>query len=118
MLSTFSSTPYRRRFGRRRYAMRSHGTRCPSRSGSAGPPTPRATFTTAVLGRVRVDASLAQKLAGEGAATATVAIDPAPFRSVLPVPWSALRSGAPILGNPANAGRSVSLTFEQFSYAW
>jgi non-heme chloroperoxidase len=61
---------------------------------------------------------IAQKLAGEGAATATVAIDPAPFRGVLPVPWSALRSGAPILGNPANAGRAVSLTFEQFSYAW
>lgn len=61
---------------------------------------------------------IAQKLAGEGAATATVAIDPAPYRGVLPVPWSALKSGAPVLGNPANAGRAVSLTFAQFSYAW
>jgi pimeloyl-ACP methyl ester carboxylesterase len=61
---------------------------------------------------------IARKLAGEGAATATVAIDPAPFRGVLPVPWSAPKSGAPILGNPANVGRAVSLTFEQFSYAW
>jgi pimeloyl-ACP methyl ester carboxylesterase len=49
---------------------------------------------------------------------ATVAIDPAPYRGVLPVPWSALKSGAPVLGNPANAGRAISLTFEQFSYAW
>lgn len=61
---------------------------------------------------------IVQKLAGEGAATATVAIDPAPYRGVLPVPWSALKSGAPVLGNPANAGRAISLTFEQFSYAW
>ncbi len=61
---------------------------------------------------------IAQKLAGEGASVATVAIDPAPYRGVLPVPWSALKSGAPVLGNPANAGRAVSLTFEQFSFAW
>jgi non-heme chloroperoxidase len=61
---------------------------------------------------------IAQKLAGDGAATVTVAIDPAPFRGVLPVPWSALKAGTPILGNPANVGRAVSLTFEQFSYAW
>ena len=61
---------------------------------------------------------IAQKLAGEGASVATVAIDPAPYRGVLPVPWSALRSGAPVLGNPANAGRAISLTFEQFSFAW
>lgn len=61
---------------------------------------------------------IVQKLAGEGAASATVAIDPAPFRGVLPVPWSALKSGSPVLGNPANAGRAISLTFEQFSYAW
>jgi non-heme chloroperoxidase len=61
---------------------------------------------------------IVQKLAGESAAQATVAIDPAPYRGVLPVPWSALKSGSPVLGNPANAGRAISLTFEQFSYAW
>ncbi|MGV9827209.1 MULTISPECIES: alpha/beta hydrolase [unclassified Gordonia (in: high G+C Gram-positive bacteria)] len=61
---------------------------------------------------------IVQKLAGEGAAVATVAIDPAPYRGVLPLPWSALKSGSPVLGNPANAGRAVALTFEQFSYAW
>lgn len=61
---------------------------------------------------------IVQKLAGEGAAVATVAIDPAPYRGVLPLPWSALKSGSPVLGNPANAGRSIALTFDQFSYAW
>ena len=61
---------------------------------------------------------IAQKLAGEGASAATVAIDPAPFRGVLPLPVSSLRSAAPVLANPANAGRAVALTFEQFSYGW
>ena len=57
-------------------------------------------------------------LAGEGVSAATVAIDAAPFRGVLPVPVSSLRSSAGVVGNPANAGRAVTLTFEQFSYGW
>jgi pimeloyl-ACP methyl ester carboxylesterase len=61
---------------------------------------------------------LAEELAGQGLATATVAIDPAPFRGVLPLPASSLKSGAPILGNPANYGKAVSLTFDQFKYGW
>lgn len=61
---------------------------------------------------------LAQILAGRGCATATVAIAPAPFRGVLPLPFSALRSAWPILGNPANRNRAVPLTFEQFQYAF
>ena len=61
---------------------------------------------------------IAQKLAGEGASVATVAIDPAPFRGVLPLPVSSLKSAAPVLANPANVGRAVSLTFEQFTYGW
>ncbi len=61
---------------------------------------------------------IAQQLAGEGLATVTVAIDPAPFRGVLPLPLSALRSAFPVLGNPANYGRAVALTFEQFRYGW
>ena len=36
---------------------------------------------------------LAQILAGRGCAAAAVAIDPAPFRGVLPLPFSALRAG-------------------------
>lgn len=61
---------------------------------------------------------IAQKIAGTGASAATVAIDNAPFRGVLPLPASALRSGSPVLGNPANLNRSVTLTFEQFQYGW
>ncbi|MFD3406025.1 alpha/beta hydrolase [Kribbella sp. NPDC058693] len=61
---------------------------------------------------------IAQKIAGEGAAAVTVAIDPAPGRGVLPLPASALKSGSPVLGNPANARRSVTLTFDEFKYGW
>ncbi|HEY5172928.1 MAG TPA: alpha/beta hydrolase [Acidimicrobiia bacterium] len=61
---------------------------------------------------------LAQILAGRGVADATVAIDPAPFRGVLPLPISALKSSAPVLGNPANHGRAVPLTYEQFRFAF
>jgi pimeloyl-ACP methyl ester carboxylesterase len=61
---------------------------------------------------------IAQKIAGEGAAAVTVAIDPAPGRGVLPLPASALKAGSPVLGNPANARRSVTLTFDEFKYGW
>jgi non-heme chloroperoxidase len=61
---------------------------------------------------------LAQILAGRGVSDATVAIDPAPFRGVLPLPISALKSAAPVLGNPANHGRAVPLTYEQFRFAF
>ncbi|HUL57180.1 MAG TPA: alpha/beta hydrolase [Usitatibacter sp.] len=61
---------------------------------------------------------LAQVLAGRGLSAATVAIDPAPFRGVLPLPFSALKSAWPILGNPANIKRAVPLTFDQFRYAF
>jgi len=61
---------------------------------------------------------LAQILAGHGVAAASVAVDPAPFRGVLPLPISALRSASPVLGNPANRGRAVPLTYEQFRYAF
>ncbi|MFD3553545.1 alpha/beta hydrolase [Streptomyces goshikiensis] len=61
---------------------------------------------------------LAQIIAGRGLATATVAIDAAPFRGVLPLPVSALRSSLPVLGNPANRHRAVPLTYEQFRYAF
>jgi pimeloyl-ACP methyl ester carboxylesterase len=61
---------------------------------------------------------LAQRLAGLGLSAATVAIDPAPFRGVLPLPLSALKASFPVLGNPANFGRSISLTYPQFRYAF
>ncbi|MEO8367101.1 MAG: alpha/beta hydrolase [Pseudoxanthomonas sp.] len=61
---------------------------------------------------------LAQVLCGQELAAATVAIDPAPFRGVLPLPLSALRSAWPVLQNPANRHRAVPLTYEQFRYAF
>jgi len=47
-----------------------------------------------------------------------VAIDPAPFRGVLPLPISSLRSASPVLKNPANYHRAVPLTYEQFRYSF
>jgi non-heme chloroperoxidase len=61
---------------------------------------------------------LTQILAGRGLSVASVAIDPAPFRGVLPLPVSALRSASPVLGNPANRHRAVPLTYDQFRYAF
>ncbi|NAZ84537.1 alpha/beta fold hydrolase [Kineococcus sp. T90] len=61
---------------------------------------------------------IAQRIAGTGASAATVAIDPAPFRGVLALPLSSLRSAAAVLSNPANVRRAVTLTFEQFRYGW
>jgi len=61
---------------------------------------------------------LTEILAGRGLAAASVAISPAPFRGVLPLPISALRSASPVLRNPANWNRAVPLTFEQFRYGF
>jgi pimeloyl-ACP methyl ester carboxylesterase len=61
---------------------------------------------------------LSQIIAGRGLSAATVAIDPAPFRGVLPLPLASLRSAMPVLGNPANWSRAVTLSFDQFRYGW
>jgi pimeloyl-ACP methyl ester carboxylesterase len=61
---------------------------------------------------------MAQIVSGRGLSAATVAIDPAPFRGVLPLPFSALKSAFPVLGNPANHSRAVPLTYDQFRYAF
>jgi non-heme chloroperoxidase len=61
---------------------------------------------------------LAQIVAGRGLSAATVAIDAAPFRGVLPLPLSSLRAAFPVLGKPANRHRAVPLTFEQFRFAF
>ena len=61
---------------------------------------------------------LVQMLAAKLGAPATVAISPAPFRGVLPLPLSALRSAFPVLSNPLNIRRAVQLTFAQFSYGF
>src|SRR3954447_11979701 len=57
-------------------------------------------------------------LAGRGLAAASVAISPAPFRGVLPLPFSALRTASVALRNPANWNRAVPLSYEQFRYSF
>ncbi len=37
---------------------------------------------------------------------------------MLPLPIAAIRTTLPVLGNPLNKGRAVTLTFEQFRYGW
>jgi non-heme chloroperoxidase len=61
---------------------------------------------------------LTQILAGRGRSAASVAIDPAPFRGVLPLPISALRAASVALKNPANYNRAVPLTYAQFRYSF
>ncbi len=61
---------------------------------------------------------LSLMLAGRGASAATVAISPAPFRGVLPLPPSALKSSSAVLVNPANYNRAVPLTLDQFKYGF
>jgi len=61
---------------------------------------------------------LVEMLAGRGLAAATVAIDPGVFRGVLPLPYSTIKVTAPILANPLNRGRAITLSFDQFRYGW
>jgi len=73
--------------------------------------------TPAVIGH-SFGGLLTQIVAGRGLSAASVAIDPAPFRGVLPLPISALKSAFPVLGNPANRNRAVPLTYEQFRFGF
>jgi non-heme chloroperoxidase len=59
-----------------------------------------------------------EMLAGRGLASASVVISPAPFRGVLPLPFSALRVASAALKNPANRHRAIPLTYDQFRYAF
>jgi len=61
---------------------------------------------------------LAQLIADRGLSAATVAIDPGPFRGVLPLPVSTIKVSAPVITNPLNRGRAVTLSFDQFKYGW
>jgi pimeloyl-ACP methyl ester carboxylesterase len=75
------------------------------------------TAERAIVGH-SVGGLLAQIIAGLGYSQATVAIDPAPFRGVRRLTMSALHSARPVLANPINYGRELTLTFEQFRYGW
>jgi non-heme chloroperoxidase len=61
---------------------------------------------------------LVQILAGRGLSAATCAVDPAPSRGVLPLPLAALKAASPVLVNPANRHRAVTLTFDQFRFGF
>ncbi|MBZ4504459.1 alpha/beta fold hydrolase, partial [Mycobacterium avium subsp. hominissuis] len=56
---------------------------------------------------------IAQKLLSQNKASAAVAIDPAPIKGVLPLPFAQLRSALPVLGNPLNRGRAKALSRSQ-----
>jgi non-heme chloroperoxidase len=59
-----------------------------------------------------------QRLASEGLASVTVAMEPTPFRGILQTPISAVRSTLPVVARPRHYRRAMSLTFEQFRYSW
>ena len=59
-----------------------------------------------------------QNLLGRDLAAAAIAIDPAPIKGVPELPLSALKSGFPVLGNPFNFRRAVSLTEPQFRFGF
>lgn len=61
---------------------------------------------------------ITQVLLGRGLATAGVAIDPAPMKGVWQLPFSALKASFPVLGNPLNLKKAVSLSFGQFRYGF
>ena len=75
------------------------------------------TVKSAVIGH-SFGGLMTQILAGRGLSAASVAVDPAPFRGVLPLPFSALRAASPVLLNPFNHNKAVPLTFRQFRYAF
>ncbi|MBV8479488.1 MAG: alpha/beta hydrolase [Actinobacteria bacterium] len=61
---------------------------------------------------------LTEILAGRGLAVASVAISPAPFRGVLPLPYSALKVAGVALRNPTNWSKAVMLSYAEFRYGF
>jgi pimeloyl-ACP methyl ester carboxylesterase len=61
---------------------------------------------------------LAEKLLGQDLAAAAVAIDPAQIKGVLPLPLAQIRAALPVLGNPTNLHKAISLTAKQFRFAF
>jgi alpha-beta hydrolase superfamily lysophospholipase len=57
-------------------------------------------------------------LLDRGLGAAGVAIDAAAVRGITKLPFSTLKSGFPILKNPANKHHAVQLTLEEFQYAF
>jgi non-heme chloroperoxidase len=61
---------------------------------------------------------LVQNLLGRDLAAAAIAIDPAPIKGVRALSLAALKSVFPVLSNPFNFRRAVSLTEPQFRYGF
>jgi pimeloyl-ACP methyl ester carboxylesterase len=61
---------------------------------------------------------VAERLLGMNLGAAAVAIDAAQIKGVYALPFSELRSGFPVLKNPANKHRAVMLTPEEFRYGF
>ena len=61
---------------------------------------------------------IAQRLLAEDFAVGAVAIDPAPIKGVLRLPFSQLKVAFPVLRKPSNRHRAIALTREQFRYGF
>jgi alpha-beta hydrolase superfamily lysophospholipase len=61
---------------------------------------------------------IVEKLLGLGLGAGGVAIDAAQIKGVLPLPLSSLHATLPVFRNPANRHRAVSLTADEFRYAF
>jgi pimeloyl-ACP methyl ester carboxylesterase len=62
--------------------------------------------------------AFAEVLLDRGYGAAGVAIDPAPMKGMLNLPFSTLRSAWPVLDNPSNYHKAIMLSPEQFHYAF
>jgi pimeloyl-ACP methyl ester carboxylesterase len=62
--------------------------------------------------------AITEILLDRGLGAAGVAIDAAAVKGITALPLSELRSGFPVLKNPANYGRAVALTLDEFRYAF
>jgi pimeloyl-ACP methyl ester carboxylesterase len=62
--------------------------------------------------------AFAEVLLDRGLGAAGVGIDAAAVKGITKVPFSQLKSGFPILKNPANNHRAVALTFDEFRYGF
>ncbi len=61
---------------------------------------------------------IAQRLLAEDFAVGAVAIDPAPIKGVLRLPFSTLKVAFPVLRKPSNRHRAIALSREQFRYGF
>jgi pimeloyl-ACP methyl ester carboxylesterase len=61
---------------------------------------------------------IAEKLLGMDCGAAAIGIDAAQIKGVLQLPLSALRATLPVFKNPGNKHKAVSLTADQFRYAF